>query len=160
MEKNLTACYRAWSIPDVCTVPCVPASMWKMRGDFSVGGARVCFRIPENPCSPLPAVTGRANLLPPVADFGMKEVRTKKKKHMTKDVNEMKKKRGRPALGRTRKLTKGVTVKFSPVSYEALRFRCGRVLHVHNVSPYLAGPYARMMIPTYEEITARHRAPD
>ena len=21
-------------------------------GDFSVGGARVCFRIPENPCSP------------------------------------------------------------------------------------------------------------
>ena len=25
---------------------------------------------------------------------------------MTKDVNEMKKKRGRPALGRTRKLTK------------------------------------------------------
>ena len=35
-------------------------------------------------------------------------------------MNEMKKKRGRPALGRTRKLTKGVTVKFSPVSYEAL----------------------------------------
>ena len=33
--------------------------------------------------------------------------------------------------------------------------RCGRVLHVHNASPYLAGPYARMMIPTYEEITAR-----
>ena len=29
--------------------------MWKMRGgDFSVGGARVCFRIPENPCSPAP----------------------------------------------------------------------------------------------------------
>nr|WP_278451435.1 DUF3408 domain-containing protein [Parabacteroides johnsonii] len=23
-------------------------------GDFSVGGARVCFRIPENPCSPAP----------------------------------------------------------------------------------------------------------
>ena len=40
---------------------------------------------------------------------------------MTKDMNEMKKKRGRPALGRTRKLTRGVTVKFSPVSYEALR---------------------------------------
>ncbi|MDC1584544.1 mobilization protein, partial [Phocaeicola vulgatus] len=38
---------------------------------------------------------------------------------MTKDVNGMKKKRGRPALGRTRKLTRGVTVKFSPVSYEA-----------------------------------------
>ena len=38
----------------------------------------------------------------------------------------MKKKRGRPALGRTRKLTKGVTVKFSPVSYEALRFRAGK----------------------------------
>ncbi len=30
--------------------------------------------------------------------------------------------------------------------------RCGRVLHVHNASPYWAGPYARMMIPTYEEI--------
>ena len=42
---------------------------------------------------------------------------------MTKDMNEMKKKRGRPALGRTRKLTRGVTVKFSSVSYEALRFR-------------------------------------
>ena len=56
----------------------------------------------------------------------MKEVRTKKKKHMTKDMNEMKKKRGRPALGRTRKLTRGVTVKFSPVSYEALRFRAGK----------------------------------
>ena len=126
MEKNLTACYRAWSIPDVCTVPCVPASMWKMRGDFSVGGARVCFRIPENPCSPRPAVAGRANPLPPVADFGMKEVRTKKKKHMTNDVNGMKKKCGRPALGRTRKLTRGVTVKFSPVSYEALRFRAGK----------------------------------
>ena len=55
-----------------------------------------------------------------------KDVRTKKKKHMTKDVNGMKKKRGRPALGRTRKLTKGVTVKFSPVSYEALRFRAGK----------------------------------
>ena len=38
----------------------------------------------------------------------------------------MKKKRGRPALGRTRKLTKGVTVKFSPVSYETLRFRAGK----------------------------------
>ena len=45
---------------------------------------------------------------------------------MTKYVNGMKKKRGRPALGRTRKLTKGVTVKFSPVSYEALRFRAGK----------------------------------
>ncbi|MCG0337925.1 hypothetical protein, partial [Phocaeicola vulgatus] len=54
VEKNLTACNRAWSVPDVCTVPCVPASMWKMRGDFSVGGARLCFRIPENPCSPAP----------------------------------------------------------------------------------------------------------
>ena len=58
--------------------------------------------------------------------FGIKDVRTKKKKHMTKDVNGMKKKRGRPALGRTRKLTKGVTVKFSPVSHEALRFRAGK----------------------------------
>ena len=38
----------------------------------------------------------------------------------------MKKRRGRPALGRTRKLTKGVTVKFSPVSYETLRFRAGK----------------------------------
>ena len=45
---------------------------------------------------------------------------------MTKDVNGMKKRRGRPALGRTRKLTKGVTVKFSPVSYETLRFRAGK----------------------------------
>ena len=95
-------------------------------GDFSVGGARLCFRIPENPCSPRPVVAERANPLPPVADSGMKEIRTKKKKHMTKDVNGMKKRRGRPALGRTRKLTKGVTVKFSPVSYETLRFRAGK----------------------------------
>ena len=42
---------------------------------------------------------------------------------MTKDMNEMKKKRGRLTLGRPRKLTRGVTVKFSSVSYEALRFR-------------------------------------
>ena len=118
MEKNLTACYRAWSIPDVCTVPCVPASMWKMRGDFSVGGARVCFRIPENPCSPRPAVAGRANPLPPVADFGMKEVRTKKKKHMTKDMNGMKKKRGRPALGVTRNFAASL---FRNIKYFTLR---------------------------------------
>ena len=89
-------------------------------------GARLCFRIPENPCSPAPGGCREVNPLPPVADFGMKEVRTKKKKHVTKDMNGMKKKRGRPALGRTRKLTKGVTVKFSPVSYEALRFRAGK----------------------------------
>ena len=38
-------------------------------------------------------------------------------------MNEMKKKRGRLTLGRPRKLTRGVTVKFSSVSYEALRFR-------------------------------------
>ena len=88
-----------------------------------MGGARVCFRIPENPCSPAPGGCREVNPLPPVADFGMKEVRTKKKKHMTNDVNGMKKKCGRPALGRTRKLTRGVTVKFSSVSYEALRFR-------------------------------------
>ena len=69
-------------------------------GDFSVGGARLCFRIPENPCSPRPVVAERANPLPPVADSGMKEIRTKKKKHMTKDVNGMKKRRGRPALGK------------------------------------------------------------
>lgn len=94
--------------------PVYPLQCGKCGGDFSVGGARVCFRIPENPCSPRPAVAGRANPLPPVADFGMKEVRTKKKKHMTNDVNGMKKKCGRPALGRTRKLTRGVTVKFSP----------------------------------------------
>ena len=42
---------------------------------------------------------------------------------MTEDTNGMKKKRGRPALGRMRKLTRGVTVKFSPVSYEVIRFR-------------------------------------
>ena len=35
---------------------------------------------------------------------------------MTKDMNEMKKKRGRLTLGRPRKLTRGVTVKFSSVS--------------------------------------------
>ena len=67
---------------------------------------------------------------------------------MTKDMNEMKKKRGRPALGRTRKLTKGVTVKFSPVSYEALRFRArksGRSLAVYIREAALAAT-----------VTARH----
>ena len=67
---------------------------------------------------------------------------------MTKDMNEMKKKRGRPALGRTRKLTKGVTVKFSPVSYEALRFRArksGRSLAVYIREVALAAT-----------VTARH----
>ena len=67
---------------------------------------------------------------------------------MTKDMNEMKKKRGRPALGRTRKLTKGVTVKFSPVSYEALRFRArksGRSLAVYIRKVALAAT-----------VTARH----
>ena len=80
--------------------------------------------------------------------FGMKEVRTKNKKHMTKDMNGMKKKRGRPALGRMRKLTKGVTVKFSPVSYEALRFRArksGRSLAVYIREVALAAT-----------VTARH----
>ena len=60
----------------------------------------------------------------------------------------MKKKRGRPALGRTRKLTKGVTVKFSPVSYEALRFRArksGRSLAVYIREVALAAT-----------VTARH----
>ena len=78
----------------------------------------------------------------------MKEVRTKKKKHMTNDVNGMKKKCGRPALGRTRKLTRGVTVKFSPVSYEALRFRArksGRSLAVYIREVALAAT-----------VTARH----
>ena len=63
-------------------------------------------------------------------------------------MNEMKKKRGRPALGRTRKLTKGVTVKFSPVSYEALRFRArksGRSLAVYIREVALAAT-----------VTARH----
>ena len=67
---------------------------------------------------------------------------------MTKDMNGMKKKRGRPALGRTRKLTKGVTVKFSPVSYEALRFRArksGRSLAVYIREVALAAT-----------VTARH----
>ena len=41
--------------------------------------ARLCFRILENSCSPRSAVAERVNLLPPVADFEMKEVRTKKK---------------------------------------------------------------------------------
>ena len=87
--------------------------------------ARLCFRILENSCSPRSAVAERVNLLPPVADFGMKNERStdEKEKYMTKDMNEMKKKRGRLTLGRPRKLTRGVTVKFSSVSYEALRFR-------------------------------------
>ncbi|MDB0875405.1 hypothetical protein, partial [Phocaeicola vulgatus] len=40
------------SIPDVCTVPCVPASMWKMRGDFSVGGSKVMFPDSRKPLLP------------------------------------------------------------------------------------------------------------
>ena len=42
---------------------------------------------------------------------------------MTDDMNEIKKKRGCLALGRTRKITKGVTVKFSPVRYKILKIK-------------------------------------
>lgn len=42
---------------------------------------------------------------------------------MTDDMNEIKKKRGCLALGRTRKITKGVTVKFSPVRYKNLKIK-------------------------------------
>lgn len=96
-------------------------------GGFFCGGSKGMFPDSRKPLLPAPGGCweGKSGL-PPVADFGMKEVRTKKKKHMTNDVNGMKKKCGRPALGRTRKLTRGVTVKFSPVSYEALRFRAGK----------------------------------
>ena len=95
-------------------------------GDFSVGGARVCFRIPENPYSPTPGGCWEGKSAPAGRRFWNERSTNEKKKHMTTDVNGMKKRRGRPALGRTRKLTRGVTVKFSPVSYEALRFRAGK----------------------------------
>ena len=106
--------------------PVYPLQCGKCGGIFLWGEQGYVSGFPKTLAPQRPAVAGRVNPLPPVADFGMKEVRTKKKKHMTKDMNEMKKKRGRPALGRTRKLTKGVTVKFSPASYEALRFRAGK----------------------------------
>ena len=106
--------------------PVYPLQCGKCGGIFLWGEQGYVSGFPKTLAPQRPAVAGRVNRLPPVADFGMKEVRTKKKKHMTKDMNEMKKKRGRPALGRTRKLTKGVTVKFSPVSYETLRFRAGK----------------------------------
>ena len=107
--------------------PVYPLQCGKCGGIFLWGEQGYVSGFPKTLTPPRPAVVGRANPLPPVADFGMKEVRTKKKKHMTTDVNGMKKRRGRPALGRTRKLTRGVTVKFSPVSYEALRFRAGMI---------------------------------
>ena len=94
--------------------PVYPLQCGKCGGIFLWGEQGYVSGFPKTLAPQRPAVAGRVNPLPPVADFGMKEVRTKKKKHMTKDMNEMKKKRGRPALGRTRKLTKGVTVKFSP----------------------------------------------
>ena len=94
--------------------PVYPLQCGKCGGIFLWGEQGYVSGFPKTLAPPRPAVAGRVNPLPPVADFGMKEVRTKKKK------------RGRPALGRTRKLTKGVTVKFSPVSYEALRFRAGK----------------------------------
>ena len=79
-RKNLTACYRAWSIPDVCTVPCIPASMWKMRGGFFCGGEQgYVSGFPKTLAPRARRLLGGANPLPPVADFGMKEVRTKKK---------------------------------------------------------------------------------
>lgn len=127
MEKNLTACYRAWSIPDVCTVPCIPASMWKMRGGIFLWGEQgYVSGFPKTLAPRARRLLGGQIRSRRSQIVGMKEVRTKKKKHMTNDVNGMKKKCGRPALGRTRKLTRGVTVKFSPVSYEALRFRAGK----------------------------------
>ncbi|MCZ2609560.1 hypothetical protein O1451_23840, partial [Bacteroides fragilis] len=32
VEKNRTACYGGWGIPEECIFPDKPASMWKMRG--------------------------------------------------------------------------------------------------------------------------------
>ena len=80
----------------------------------------------RKPLLPAPGGCREGKSAPAGRRFWNERSTDEKKKHMTKDVNGMKKKRGRPALGRTRKLTKGVTVKFSPVSYEALRFRAGK----------------------------------
>ena len=82
VEKNLTACYRAWSIPDVCTVPCVPASMWKMRGGFFCVGSKGMFPgFPKTFAPRARPVARRAKSATHRSpDFGMKEVRTKKEK--------------------------------------------------------------------------------
>lgn len=80
----------------------------------------------RKPLLPAPGGCREGKSAPVGLRFWNERSTDKKKKHMTKDMNGMKKKRGRPALGRTRKLTRGVTVKFSPVSYEALRFRAGK----------------------------------
>ena len=80
----------------------------------------------RKPLLPAPGGCREDGSTPAGRRFWSERSTDEKEKHMTKDVNGMKKKRGRPALGRTRKLTRGVTVKFSPVSYEALRFRAGK----------------------------------
>lgn len=80
----------------------------------------------RKPLLPAPGGCREGKSAPAGRRFWNERSTDEKEKHMTKDVNGMKKKRGRPALGRTRKLTRGVTVKFSPVSYEALRFRAGK----------------------------------
>ena len=80
----------------------------------------------RKPLLPAPGGCWEGKSAPAGRRFWNERSTDEKEKHMTKDVNGMKKKCGRPALGRTRKLTRGVTVKFSPVSYEALRFRAGK----------------------------------
>jgi len=108
--------------------PVYPLQCGKCGGGFFCGGSKGMFPDSRKPLLPAPRGGGGGGGPPPrPAARGVRNVgRTKKKKHMTNDVNGMKKKCGRPALGRTRKLTRGVTVKFSPVSYEALRFRAGK----------------------------------
>ena len=80
----------------------------------------------RKPLLPAPGGCWEGKSAPAGRRFWNERRTDEKEKHMTKDVNGMKKTRGRPALGRTRTLTRGVTVKFSPVSYEALRFRAGK----------------------------------
>ena len=65
--------------------PVYPLQCGKCGGIFLWGEQGYVSGFPKTLAPPRPAVAGRVNPLPPVADFGMKEVRTKKKKHMTVD---------------------------------------------------------------------------
>ena len=76
---------------------------------------------------PGPAVAGGEIRSRRSQNFGMKEVRTKKEKTYDKGYEwDEGKKRGRPALGRTREIDQRCDGEVLPVSYEALRFRAGK----------------------------------
>lgn len=95
-------------------------------GGFFCGGSKGMFPDSRKPLLPAPGGCWEGKSAPAGRRFWNERSTDEKEKTYDKRCEWDEEKCGRPALGRTRKLTRGVTVKFSPVSYEALRFRAGK----------------------------------